>query len=145
MNEISWFISIGCGALWLGLQILWVAGLPTIIAKLGTSLRTTAPAPMNAWLPIVIPQSIVAFAPTLAPSPTCVGEYESRLTTLLRGLITLVNTQLGPRKTSLPKVTPEYRLTLFWTLQFAPVFTPSATKQFWPREVPSPRVAPGIM
>ena len=28
MNEISWFICLGCGALWLGLQILWVAGLP---------------------------------------------------------------------------------------------------------------------
>jgi len=31
------------------------------------SAPTTAPAPINAWDPIVVPQTIVAFAPIVAP------------------------------------------------------------------------------
>ena len=38
-------------------------GLPMTKAKSGMSLVTTAPAPIKAYLPIVLPQTIVAFAP----------------------------------------------------------------------------------
>lgn len=93
---------------------------------------------MKAKSPKVVPQITVAFAPTVTPFPTFVGAKASRLTTALRGLMTFVKTQLGPRKTSSPRVTPWYRLTLFCILQFDPVVTPDATNAFWPRDVPVP-------
>ena|SRR6056297_1110181 len=54
-------------------QPCWRAGLPYTSACAGTSLVTTAPAPINACCPIVMPQTIVALAPMLAPRPTRVG------------------------------------------------------------------------
>jgi hypothetical protein len=48
----------------------FLAGLPTQVSLDGTFLVTTAPAPMRAFNPIVIPGKIVAFAPILAPSLT---------------------------------------------------------------------------
>ena len=54
-----------------------------------------------------LPQTIVELAPIEAPSPTCVFEYWPLLFTADRGLITLVNTIDGPRKTSESQVTPE--------------------------------------
>ena len=44
-----------------------LAGFPTTSAKSGTSRTTTAPAPMSAYFPIVIPQTIVTFAPIEQP------------------------------------------------------------------------------
>ena len=41
-------------------------GFPTTNEKSGTSLVITAPAPIKAYFPIVIPQTIVAFAPIVA-------------------------------------------------------------------------------
>ena len=64
------------------------------------------PAPIIAYSPIVWPQTIVAFAPIEAPLPTCVFKYWSLRETALRGLTTFVKTQLGPKKTSSPQVTP---------------------------------------
>lgn len=81
-------------------------GLPTTKAYGGISLVTTAPAPIMAYSPTVWPQTIVAFAPIEAPFPTCVSKYRSLRETALRGLTTFVKTQLGPRKTSSPQVTP---------------------------------------
>src|SRR5690606_26627327 len=108
------------------------AGLPTTSACAGTGLVITAPAPMKAYGPILLPQTIVALAPTVAPLPTCVASYLSRRTTALRGLVTLVNTQDGPRKTSSPQVTPVYNDTLFCTLTLLPNTTPGAITTFCP-------------
>ena len=33
MNGIPWFICLGCGAMWHGLQILWVEGLHRQLRK----------------------------------------------------------------------------------------------------------------
>ena len=46
------------------------AGTPTISAKGGTSLRTTAPAPIKLYSPRVMPHNIVALAPIDAPRRT---------------------------------------------------------------------------
>ena len=48
------------------------AGTPAIRALLATSFVTTAPAAMNAYPPIVIPHTIVALAPIVAPRHTSV-------------------------------------------------------------------------
>ena len=67
---------------------------------------TTAPAPISANLPIVIPQMIVAFAPIVAPSLTNVLENSSLVASKALGVITLVKTQDGPQKTLFPIATP---------------------------------------
>ena len=67
---------------------------------------TTAPAPMKLYSPSVAPQTIVALAPIVAPRRTRVGWYSAFRETWLRGLTTLVNTQLGPQNTSSSSVTP---------------------------------------
>ena len=54
------------------IQPMCRAGLPTTSAKSGTDLITTAPAPMNEYRPIVIPQTIVALAPIVAFAPMSV-------------------------------------------------------------------------
>ena len=48
-------------------QPICLAGTPTTNAYGATSLLTTAPAPMKAYSPIVIPQIIVEFAPMVTP------------------------------------------------------------------------------
>ena len=55
---------------------------------------------MKLYSPSVTPQTIVALAPIEAPRRTSVGRYSDLRETWLRGLITLVNTQLGPQNTS---------------------------------------------
>jgi len=50
----------------------------------------------------------------------------------LRGLITLVKTMEGPRKTSSSSVTPWYTDTLFWIFTPLPIFTLRSMKTFWP-------------
>ena len=67
---------------------------------------TTDPAPIKANFPISWPQTIVAFAPIDAPCPTLVWAYWSFLIIAERGLVTLVNTQEGPKKTSSSQITP---------------------------------------
>ena len=61
---------------------------------------------MKLYSPSVTPHTTVALAPMLAPRRTRVGWYSDFRETWLRGLITLVNTQLGPQKTSSSRVTP---------------------------------------
>ena len=67
---------------------------------------TTAPAPMKQYSPSVEPQTTVALAPIDAPRRTSVAWYSDFRETWLRGFMTLVNTQLGPQKTSSSRVTP---------------------------------------
>ena len=49
------------------IQPICLAGTPTISAYGSTSLLTTAPAPTKAYAPTVVPQTIVQFAPSVAP------------------------------------------------------------------------------
>jgi len=67
---------------------------------------TTAPAPMNAYSPKVMPQTIVAFAPIDPPRFTRVRRYSFLRGTWLRGFMTFVKTQDGPQKTSSSSSTP---------------------------------------
>ena len=80
---------------------------------LGHILVTTAPAPTIAQRPIVMPQSIVALAPSAAPSHTRVVlivqslppfSVPSGLTA--RGCLSFVKTTCGPTKTPSSMVTP---------------------------------------
>src|SRR5690349_19947583 len=82
------------------------AGTPTTIACGATSCLTTAPAPTNAYSPIVTPQITVALAPMVAPFLTWVATYSARRDTCARACTTLVNVHDGPRKTSSSIVTP---------------------------------------
>src|SRR5215475_14208789 len=82
------------------------AGTPTTRAWAETSLVTTAPAPTNAYSPIVTPQTIVEFAPKDAPRRTSVRWYSDFRLTWLRGVITFVKTMDGPQKTSSSSSTP---------------------------------------
>ena len=66
---------------------------------------TTAPAPTKAWAPIVVPQTIVQLAPSVAPRSTSVRRYSALRGTAERGLKTLVKTMLGPQNTSSSSVT----------------------------------------
>ncbi len=81
------------------------AGTPTTSAKSGTSRLTTAPAPTKACSPIVVPQTMVQLAPSVAPRFTSVRRYSFLRGTAERGLCTLVKTMLGPQKTSSSSVT----------------------------------------
>ena len=82
---------------------------------------TTAPAPMKANRPIVIPQSMVAFAPIVTFSRTKVGKISFFLGIALLGLMTFVKTQEGPQKTLSSRVTPSYTETLFWIFTLFPM------------------------
>src|SRR5215218_4199591 len=88
---------------------------------------------MNAYLPTVVPQTIVELAPTDAPRRTRVFSYSDRRTIWLRGLVMLVNTHDGPRNTSSSMTAPSYSDTLFWIFTLSPMITPVATWTFWPR------------
>ena len=75
------------------------AGFPVTMAHGGTSRVTTAPAPISACEPMVIPGMMVAFAPMDAPALTVVtGQHLSW--TPLRGSLSLVKVALGPTNTS---------------------------------------------
>src|SRR5689334_12142995 len=87
---------------------------------------------MNAYSPMVEPQTTVALAPMDAPFFTRVLRYSSFRTTSLRGLKTLVKTMEGPQKTLSSSSTPSYTLTLFWILQLSPTFTLGPMTTFWP-------------
>ena len=52
-----------------------VPGLPTIIEFGGTSLQTTAPAPIRECCEIVLPQTMVLLAPSVTPSSRIVSIY----------------------------------------------------------------------
>ena len=55
---------------------------------------------------MVWPQITVALAPMVAPRRTIVGRNSCLRETWLRGLMTLVNTMLGPQNTSSSSTTP---------------------------------------
>src|SRR5262249_16234461 len=78
-------------------QPVILAGAPTANPLSGTSFVTTAPAPMRAYRPIVIPQMIVQLAPSVAPFFTSVGFNSPIRGISLRGLNTFVNTIEGPQ------------------------------------------------
>ncbi len=126
-------------------QPIWRAGLPTTKAYAGTGLVITDPAPMRAYSPISLPQTIVAFAPTDAPRRSMVGLYSFLRATALRGFITLVKTIDGPRNTSSSHTTPVYTLTLFWIFTLRPNFTSGDMTTFCPILQFSPIVQFGIM
>ena len=67
-----------------------------------------------------------------APFFIIVDLYSSFRTTALRGLLTFVNTSLGPINTSSWQTTPSYKLTLFCTFTWLPSHTLDATKTFCP-------------
>src|SRR3972149_11376415 len=77
-------------------------------------------APITAYLPMVVPHTIVEFAPMVAPLLTRVGRNSCFLSIKALGLYTLVNTIDGPQNTSSSRVTPLYMETLFWTLHLSP-------------------------
>ena len=99
------------------------AGTPATSAKAGTSCVTTAPAATKAYSPTVWPQTTVQLAPSVAPRRTTVRRYSCLRVTAERGLSTLVNTMLGPQKTSSSSVTASYTETLFWILTLSPMTT----------------------
>ena len=84
------------------------AGLPTTRAKSGTSLVTTAPAPIIAHFPMQRPGKTVALAPMEAPVLTRVIRYSFGYR-LLRGRMSFVKAAHGPTKTSLSRVMPSQR------------------------------------
>jgi len=75
---------------------------------------------------------MVALAPIVAPFFTRVCLNSFLFETALRGLIILVNTHEGPRKTSSSQITPSYSETLFCTFTWLPNTTVDAIKTFWP-------------
>src|SRR5437762_4508003 len=81
---------------------------------------------------MVVPHTIVEFAPIEAPRLTSVVLYSSRRMTWLRGLTTLVNTMDGPQKTSSSSTQPVYTETLFWILTLLPMVTSGEITTFCP-------------
>src|SRR5215472_8432114 len=92
-----------------------------------------------------MPQTIVAFAPIVAPALTRVRLYSFFLTMALLGFTTLVNTIEGPQKTSSSSSTPVYTETLFWILTLLPIRQPGDTTTFCPRLQRLPILLPDIM
>lgn len=76
---------------------------------------------------MVIPQTIVALAPILAPSSTYVLRNSRR--TFARGRKSLVNAAFGPTKTRSPSVTPIQIDMPFLITESSPIVTPSSTKE----------------
>ena len=54
---------------WLRRSRIGLAGLPATIVHCGTSLVTTAPAPITLWSPMLIPSTTTAFEPIQTSSP----------------------------------------------------------------------------
>src|SRR3712207_1516834 len=119
----------------------WRAGLPATSWCGATSRVTTEPAATIAARPSTVPHTMVALAPIEAPSWTAVG-VTVHSATEARGRRSLVNTALGPTKTSDPSTTPVYTETLFWILQRSPMTAPASTKTFLPSTHPDPITAP---
>ena len=99
---------------------------------------------MNEKIPISFPHTIVAFAPIVAPFLIMVDLNSAFRLTALRGFITLVNTTLGPKKTSSSQITPSYTLTLFCIRTLSPKMTFGPIITFCPRIQFLPITAPGI-
>ena len=93
---------------------------------------TTAPAPIKEYSPKVLPHTIVALAPMVAPFFTNVFLSSFILGMPLLGFITFVKTHEGPQKTSSSRVTPVYKETLFCILHLFPTFTSGPITTFWP-------------
>ena len=75
---------------------------------------------------------MVALAPMVAPRSTWVVRNSVLRSTSARGFRTLVKTHDGPQNTPSSRVTPRYRLTLFWILQPSPTLTSGPIITFWP-------------
>src|SRR4030043_1301992 len=104
-----------------------------------------APAPMKAYLPILLPQTMAALAPIVAPFLTNVGLNSCFRETKLRGFIPVGKTQEGPQKTSSSSVTPSKTETLFSIFTLLPILAPLPMKTFCPITQLSPIVVSGIM
>ena len=61
---------------------------------------------MKQYSPNVVPQTMVALAPIVAPFLTRVGRNSLLRSISARGFMTLVNTQDGPQNTPSSSVTP---------------------------------------
>src|SRR5690606_28746163 len=85
--------------------LICFAGFPTHSVFGGISLKTTLPAPIIAFSPIVIPGSMVALAPIEAPLLTRVLRNISGYCFDL-GRRSLVKVTFGPINTSSSKYTP---------------------------------------
>ena len=82
------------------------AGEPTTSANAGTSATTVLPAPTNAPSLMTLPQTIVAFAPMVAPRCTLVdSKLFGSFLKAARGFRSLVKTANGPTNTSSSIVT----------------------------------------
>ena len=79
---------------------------------------------------MLFPQTIVAFAPIVAPFFTTVFWYSFFRLMALLGLMTFVKTMEGPKKTSSSQITPVYMETLFCTFTFFPRITSDETTTF---------------
>jgi len=118
------------------------AGLPVTMAFGGTSRVTTAPAPTIANAPTVIPGSIVALAPMLAPRliltcRNCSGRC------LLRGKGSLANVAFGPMNTSSSTRMPSHNWTPHLMVTRFPTTTSFSMKTWSQMLASSPITAPG--
>src|SRR5438105_1652142 len=119
------------------------AGFPATSACAGTSRVTTAPAPTNAYSPMVTPQTMVALAPMVAPRRTIVSPNSSRFfLNPTRGRSTLVKTALGPTNTSSSRRTPSQMRTAFLMVTRLPITAPVSTKAWSPTLQRLPMRAP---
>src|SRR5664279_3367158 len=121
-------------------------GLPTTNACAGTSRVTTAPAPTNAYSPIVVRQTTTTPAPKVAPRDTVVVSSSAPCFLMnARGEKSLVKITPGPRKTSSSIVTPSKLMTWFLTVTRSPMTAPPST--YAPSQMlqSRPTTAPGSM
>ncbi len=101
---------------------------------------------MNECSPIVIPHTIVALAPIVAPFRTRVlSNFRFLRGKAERGLMTLVKTQDGPQKTQSSITTPSYTDTLFCIFTLLPISAVEPTKTFWPILHSLPIFAPDMI
>ena len=81
-----------------------------------------APAAIIAFVPIVIPGSMVAFAPTEQPFFIKVIGYFAK-DFLLLGYLSFVNVALGPMNTSSSTLVPSHKKTPHLTVTLSPMTT----------------------
>ncbi|MOA24210.1 hypothetical protein D3C78_1448830 [compost metagenome] len=119
-----------------------LAGLPNQSVLLGISQVTTEPAPIIAYLPMVFPATIVAFAPIDDHSSKAVFKNTSGYCFDL-GLKSLVNVTLGPINTLSLTLTPSQMYTPDFTVTLFPKTTSFSIKVWSLILQLDPIVAPG--
>src|SRR5260370_22855053 len=97
---------------------------------------------MTAQRPTRTGATSVAFAPTVAPSPTNVRSHLGARGNAAREWRTLVNRAPDPTKTSLPTTTPSHMHVRLWMRALDPTTPPPATKQNAPTPTSSPTLPP---